>query len=232
MLALDLLLGLGLSQRDDLCLGQHQALLGTLGFQRLEPLVHRSRSWRSHTQRTPAGETTSPRFLNSLATRLTKRWLLERELSNSLLDLFGHPISQNRLLAVDLLQRKLPAVAVELLEAVKAVAAIAVCTKNSDSHVAVMQSAKERMRRDATDSLNRARQWRIFVKRSARSQIVVIAGVRLQNPTQVRLAQGDHMVDALSSDRSRSVFRQSRCQVAERSSPLTLGDSVTYTGSL
>jgi hypothetical protein len=28
-----------------------------------------SRSWRSHTQRTPAGETTSPRFRNSLATR-------------------------------------------------------------------------------------------------------------------------------------------------------------------
>src|SRR5205823_14674473 len=28
-----------------------------------------SRSWRSHTQRTPAGETVSPRFLSSLATR-------------------------------------------------------------------------------------------------------------------------------------------------------------------
>ena len=28
-----------------------------------------SRSWRCHTQRTPAGETASPRFLNSLAMR-------------------------------------------------------------------------------------------------------------------------------------------------------------------
>src|SRR5262245_60415117 len=40
-LAVRLLLGLGLFQRHDLRLGQHQALLGALGFQRLEPLVHR-----------------------------------------------------------------------------------------------------------------------------------------------------------------------------------------------
>src|SRR5438105_4198599 len=40
-LAVRLLLGLGLFQRDDLRLGQHQAFLGAFGFQRLEPLVHR-----------------------------------------------------------------------------------------------------------------------------------------------------------------------------------------------
>ena len=39
-LAMSLLLGLGLFQRDDLRLGQHQAFLGALGFQRLEPLGH------------------------------------------------------------------------------------------------------------------------------------------------------------------------------------------------
>src|SRR5262245_11870094 len=39
-LAVRLLLGLGLLQRNDLRLGQHQALLGALGFQRFEPLVH------------------------------------------------------------------------------------------------------------------------------------------------------------------------------------------------
>ena len=38
-LAVRLLLGLGLFQRDDLRLGQHQAFLGAFGFQRLEPLV-------------------------------------------------------------------------------------------------------------------------------------------------------------------------------------------------
>ena len=58
-LAMRLLLGLGLFQRDDLRLGQHQAVLRALGFQRLEPLRHGSSSCRCHTQRTPAGETVS-----------------------------------------------------------------------------------------------------------------------------------------------------------------------------
>ncbi len=40
-----------------------------------------------------------------------------------------------------------------------------VCTENSNSHVVVMQSAEERTRRDATDRLNRAREWRVFVQR-------------------------------------------------------------------
>ena len=56
------------------------------------------------------------------------------------------------------------------------------CTENSDSHVMVMQSAEERLRRDATDPLNRAREWHVFVQRSVRSQIVVITGIGLQNP--------------------------------------------------
>src|SRR5262249_46325588 len=68
-LAVRLLLGLGLFQRDDLRLGQHQALLGALASSALSRLFIVSRSWRSHTQRTPAGETVSPRCLSSLATR-------------------------------------------------------------------------------------------------------------------------------------------------------------------
>jgi hypothetical protein len=39
-----------------------------------------------------------------------------------------------------------------------------------------------------------------------RSQIVVIAGIGSQNPAEVRLAQGDYMVDALASDRSDQSF--------------------------
>jgi len=57
-----------------------------------------------------------------------------------------------------------------------------VCTENLDSHVLMMQSTKNSMRPDATDPLNWARKWRVFVQRSVRSQIVVIAGISLQNP--------------------------------------------------
>src|ERR1700719_1729192 len=45
-----------------------------------------------------------------------------------------------------------------------------------------------------------------LVQRSVRSQIVVIPGIGLQNPAEVRLAQGDYMVDAFASDRSDQSF--------------------------
>jgi hypothetical protein len=52
-----------------------------------------------------------------------------------------------------------------------------------DSVIAVMKAAEQQMRRDTSDPLNRARAWRIFVQRSVRSHVVVIAGIGLQNPT-------------------------------------------------
>src|SRR6266478_3119938 len=75
-----------------------------------------------------------------------------------------------------------------------------------DSAIVVMQSAQQRMRCDASDPLNRAREWRIFVQRAVRSQIVVIAGIGLQNPAEVRLTQNNQMVVALASDRSNQPF--------------------------
>jgi hypothetical protein len=55
-----------------------------------------------------------------------------------------------------------------------------VCIENSDSQVVVMQSAEECLRRDATDPLNGAREWCVFVQRAVRSQIVAIPGIGLQ----------------------------------------------------
>jgi hypothetical protein len=45
-----------------------------------------------------------------------------------------------------------------------------------------MQPAEERMRLDASDPLNRAREGRVLVQRSVRPHVVVIAGIGLQNP--------------------------------------------------
>src|SRR6201993_2166226 len=73
MLALELAMGLlfrlGFLQRGELGLGQHQAPWALLASKALSRLFMFSRSWRSHKQRTPAGETVSPRFRSSLATR-------------------------------------------------------------------------------------------------------------------------------------------------------------------
>jgi hypothetical protein len=74
-----LLLGFGLLQRDDLCIGQFFASSA------LSRLLMVSRSWRNQTQRTPAGETATPRFLNSLAMRTwPKAGLLDRECNDGI----------------------------------------------------------------------------------------------------------------------------------------------------
>jgi hypothetical protein len=39
-----------------------------------------------------------------------------------------------------------------------------VCTENLNPHVMVMKPAKDRVRIDASSSMNRARDWRIFVQ--------------------------------------------------------------------
>ena len=80
-----------------------------------------SKSWRSHTQRTPAGETVSPRLRSSLATRTwPNRRLLDGKRNDGVFDILRHAVLEHGLLATDLLQRQLAARVVKLLEAVEA----------------------------------------------------------------------------------------------------------------
>src|SRR5262249_16733838 len=105
-LAVRLLLGLGLFQRDDLRLGQHQALLGTLGFQRLEPLVHRLQVVaQPHTAHAGGGnrEPALPQLVGNAD--LTEGRLLDRQRYDGVFDLLRHAVLQYRLLAADFLQR-------------------------------------------------------------------------------------------------------------------------------
>src|SRR5262245_1194572 len=86
-----------------------------------------SRSWRSHTQRTPAGETVSPRCLRLVGNAdLAESRLLDRQRYDSILGLLRHAVLQHRLLATDFLQGQFAALVVELLEPVEAVAAVAI----------------------------------------------------------------------------------------------------------
>jgi hypothetical protein len=45
-----------------------------------------------------------------------------------------------------------------------------------------------------------------------RTHLVILACVRFQNPTQMRLAQDNHMIDALAPDRSDLPFAKPFCQ--------------------
>ena len=76
-----------------------------------------SRSWRCHTQRTPAGDTVSP--------DLPERWLLDGELNNGAFDIFRDPVLEDWLLPGNFGQRQIAAFVVKLLEAVEAVPAVA-----------------------------------------------------------------------------------------------------------
>jgi hypothetical protein len=53
----------------------------------------------------------------------------------------------------------------------------------------MVKSTQDGARTDHTGSLNRARNRRILVQGSMRSDFVVVARVRLQNLTQMHLAQ-------------------------------------------
>ena len=95
-----LLLGLGLFQRDDLCLGQHQAFLGALGFQRLEPLLHGLQVVTlPHTAHAGGRnrEPTFPQFVGDAD--LTERRLFDGERNDGVFDLLRHAILQHGLLA-------------------------------------------------------------------------------------------------------------------------------------
>src|SRR5262245_43272193 len=82
-----------------------------------------SRSWRSHTQRTPAGDPALPELVGNAD--LAESRLLDRQRYDSILDLLRHAVLQHRLLATDFLQGQFAALVVELLEPVEAVAAVA-----------------------------------------------------------------------------------------------------------
>src|ERR1700724_814811 len=66
----------------------------------------------------------------------------------------------------------------------------------------MMQSAKNRVGGNAAADLNCTRKWRILVQRQVRSAFIVIVLVAAQQSPEMAFAEDDHMVDALTSDRT------------------------------
>ena len=80
------------------------------------------------------------------------------------------------------------------------------CTENLNPDIVVMKAAKDRVRFDASGPLNGPRDRRSFVQGTMRSDVVVITSAGSQNAAQMRLAQDDEMVHALTPDRSDQAF--------------------------
>ena len=125
-LAVRLLLGLGLFQRDDLRLGQHQAFLRALGLQRLEPLLHGLQVM-TQPDAADAGRRDRKPALAQLVgdPNLPESGLFNGERDNGVLDRLRHAVLQHWLLAADLLQSQFAAWLVKLLEPVEAIPAVA-----------------------------------------------------------------------------------------------------------
>ena len=81
-----------------------------------------------------------------------------------------------------------------------------VCTENLNPGVVVVESAEDGARFYASGALNRANGRRVFVQRPMRSDVVIIACVRSQDPSQMGLTQNDDMIQALAADRSDQPF--------------------------
>src|SRR5713226_7592168 len=83
---------------------------------------------------------------------------------------------------------------------------LVVCTENLNPEVVVVESAGDGARFYASGALNRANGRRIFVQRPMRSDVVIIACVRSQDPSQMGLTQNDDMIQALAANRSDQPF--------------------------
>ena len=66
----------------------------------------------------------------------------------------------------------------------------------------VVKAAKDRLRRDGADALNRAMKRGVLVQRSMSPQLIIIGGICAEDSAQVRFTKYDHVVQALPSDRA------------------------------
>ena len=122
-LAMRLLFALGLLQRGQLAFGQNQAFLGDLGFERLEPFLHRLKIV-ALPDPADAGRRDRMAELAKLVgdADLAISRPVQRKLDDDRFDLGRRAVLQDRLSPRQFLQRQFAAGVVKLLEAVKAVA--------------------------------------------------------------------------------------------------------------
>src|SRR3954454_11716052 len=64
----------------------------------------------------------------------------------------------------------------------------------------VVQSAEDRQRKNAADSMDGSGSGRVLGQREVCSGTVVVMRVRAQDVTQMTLAEHDHMIKTLASD--------------------------------
>ena len=124
-LAVGFLVELGLLQRDNLRLGEHEPLLRTLGLERLQALLHRLQIMPQPHAAHAIGRDRVALLLQLVGhPHLPERRLLDGHLHHGLLDRRVDAVLLDRFPARHLGQRQVPALLVELLKAIETVAAV------------------------------------------------------------------------------------------------------------
>jgi hypothetical protein len=72
-----------------------------------------------------------------------------------------------------------------------------------DPTVFVVKPAEDRPGNDFAEPLDRTRMWRILCQSEMCSDLVVVAGIGLQDPAQVGLAEDDDVIEAFPADRAK-----------------------------
>ena len=125
-LAMRFLFALGLLQRGELAFRQHQAFLGDLGLEGLEPLLHRLKIMALPDAANASRRDRMPELAKLVGDAdLAVRRPVQRKLDDDRLDLGRRAVLQDRLAPRQLLQRQFAAGVIKLLETIETVAAIA-----------------------------------------------------------------------------------------------------------
>jgi hypothetical protein len=69
--------------------------------------------------------------------------------------------------------------------------------KTSNSYISMVQSAKDRLRNNVSEPLDRACAGCILAKRKVRPHLIIVAGVFRKNAPKVIFVEHDHVVRAL-----------------------------------
>ena len=69
--------------------------------------------------------------------------------------------------------------------------------KTSNSYISMVQSAKDRLRNNVSEPLDRARAGCVLAKRKVRPHLIIVAGVFRKNAPKVIFVEHDHVVRAL-----------------------------------
>ena len=75
-----------------------------------------------------------------------------------------------------------------------------------DSCISMVKPAKDRMRDNLSEPLDRTCVGRVLPKRNVSSRLIIIGGVFFKNPPKVFDVEHDQMICALASDRSDQAF--------------------------